>query len=49
MHPIYREYLLENAKEYIRQGCLAIENGYIHLTRRGINISNTIMSDLMFV
>lgn len=45
----YRNYLLTSAKEYISRGLLAKEGNQLHLTRKGILISNTIMSDLMWV
>lgn len=41
------DYLLENAASYIDRGLLAVTDGHLHLTREGILISNTIMSDLM--
>ena len=45
----YREYLLKNASEYIKQGLLRMDNNHLILTPQGIHISNTIMSDLMMV
>ena len=45
----HRNFLLENAKDYIRRGLLVHEDNHIHLSREGINISNEIMSDLMDV
>lgn len=45
----YKEYLLQNAEDYIRRGMLILRDGHISLSREGINISNMIMSDLMYV
>ena len=45
----YRSFLLDNAKEYIDRGLLILDGNRLHLSRKGINISNTIMSDLMDV
>lgn len=45
----HRTFLLDNAKPYVDSGLLAIDEGHLHLTREGINVSNRIMSDLMDV
>ena len=45
----HRDFLLENAKQYVDRGFLALEDGHLRLTREGINVSNSIMSDLMDV
>ncbi len=45
----HRAFLLDNAKAYVARGLMSMENGHLHLTREGINISNRIMSDLMDV
>lgn len=45
----HRGYLLSNAKDYIERKLLRIDGHHLSLTRQGINISNTIMSDLMDV
>lgn len=45
----HRAFLLDNARSYVDSGLLAVENGHLHLTREGINVSNRIMSDLMDV
>lgn len=47
LSPADHDYLLENAAPYVRRGLLAVTDGHLHLTRAGILISNTIMSDLM--
>lgn len=44
-----KEYLLDCASDYMVRGLLAVDGSHIHLTRKGINISNQIMSDLMWV
>ncbi|MCI6161166.1 MAG: radical SAM family heme chaperone HemW [Prevotellaceae bacterium] len=43
----YKRYLIDSAGQYIKSGMLAISNGRLFLTRRGLFISDTIMSDLM--
>ena len=45
----HRDFLLRNAKSYIDRQLLRIDGHHLSLTRQGINISNTIMSDLMDV
>lgn len=46
----YSEELLKNARQQIYRGCLEITSeGCIRLTRKGIFISDTIMSDLMII
>ena len=40
---------MDNAKDYIQRGLMAVNDHHLHLTREGINISNRIMSDLMDV
>ena len=47
--PPYRSYLLTQAQPYLDKQMLAITGHHIHLTRQGILLSNTIMSDLMHV
>lgn len=43
----YREYILANAKTYINDGEMKIEDYRLSLTMKGIFISDLIMSDLM--
>ncbi len=43
------DFCLKNARPYLTQGTLTIENGSLHLTREGIFISDGIMSDLLWV
>lgn len=45
----YKKHLLQNAEEYISRGLLVLHDNHLSLSRGGINISNTIMSDLMYV
>lgn len=47
--PRYKNYLLEAGKDYISRGLLVLEDNGLRLSMAGINISNTIMSDLMWV
>ena len=44
-----RKYLLQSASKYLNEGLLCYEQGRLHLTRQGIYLSDTIMSDLMWV
>lgn len=44
-----KDYCLRNAKVYLKNGQLEIQNEYLRLTRSGIFISDSIMSDLMYV
>ena len=43
----YKNTLLENAAQHVRNGLLASDGKYLRLTRDGIFISDMIMSDLM--
>ena len=45
----YATYLLDGAEPYIARGLMQRLGAYLRLTRRGIYISDTIMSDLMMV
>lgn len=45
----HRAFLLRNASGYIDRQLLRIDGHHLSLTRQGINISSTIMSDLMYV
>lgn len=44
-----RDYCLSNANVYLKNGQLDIQNECLRLTRSGIFISDSIMSDLMYV
>ena len=45
----YRTYLMRLAKPLQQQGLLIEDNGWLHLTRDGIYVSDSVMSDLMKV
>lgn len=45
----YQSYLMSHARPHLEQGVLALTDGRLHLTRAGIAISNSIMSDLIYV
>jgi oxygen-independent coproporphyrinogen-3 oxidase len=45
----YKSYLIRNAQRHIENQLLAIDDGRLHLTRKGIFVSDDIMSDLIFV
>jgi oxygen-independent coproporphyrinogen-3 oxidase len=45
----YKSYLTRNAQRHIENQSLAIDDGRLHLTRKGIFVSDDIMSDLIFV
>ena len=45
----HRQYCLENAKRFIDDGLLKIDDDKLHLTRRGLFVSDMIMSELMMV
>lgn len=49
LSPEMKAFLLKNAEPHIAQNYLTIEKEHLRLTRAGINISNSIMSDLMAV
>ena len=43
------DYLLKNAKKHIDSGKLTTEGAQLRLTRKGIFVSDSVMSDLMYV
>lgn len=45
----YRDYLLRNAQKNVALGLLAIEDDHIHLTRKGLYVSDIVMEELMKV
>ena len=45
----YREALLSTARRYVDGGLLTVGSGRLRLTRRGINVSDMVMSGLMIV
>ena len=49
LHERYRQYCLKNAKRFIDDGLLAIDSQRLHLTRKGLFVSDMVMSELMLV
>lgn len=45
----HREYLLRSARRYVEGGLLQVVDNHIRLTRRGLFVSDMVMSDLMLV
>lgn len=45
----YRDFALNAAKRYIENGLLEIADGHLRLTRKGLFVSDTVMSDLVKV
>lgn len=45
----HADYLLTQARKYIEQGLLLLTDDHLRLTRRGLFVSDMIMSDLMWV
>ena len=45
----YLDYLLRMSQRWIHNDCLALKNNRIHLTYKGVVISDTIMSDLIML
>ena len=45
----HRHYLLDNARPHIKRGVLRIDANRLHLTRKGIFVSDNIMSDLIMI
>lgn len=43
----WRKRLLDNATDHLRRGLLHIDNNHIHLTREGLFVSDSVMSDLI--
>lgn len=49
MEKEYKDYLLENARLSLEQNLLRIDDNHIHLTRKGLFVSDDVMSDLIWV
>ena len=49
LEPKYRDYLMKNAQQSLRNGLLSIDNDQIHLTRQGLFVSDDVMSDLIYL
>lgn len=47
LSPRYSEYILSSAKKNIENGNLLLEGDYLHLTRKGLYISDNVMVDLI--
>lgn len=45
---LYKEYCLHNAQQHLKAGLLSLTGDTLRLTRRGLFISNEVMSDLMW-
>lgn len=45
----YQSYLLRQAQKHINRGLLVVSDGRIALTRKGLFVSDSIMSDLVYV
>ena len=45
----YRDYCIKNARRYLDDGLLELTTQHLHLTRRGLFVSDMVMSDLMMV
>ena len=45
----YQDYLLKQAKNHLKYGLLTFKDDSIALTKKGLFVSDSVMSDLMFV
>lgn len=45
----YQDYLLKQAKNHLKYGLLTLKDDSIALTKKGLFVSDSVMSDLMFV
>jgi len=45
----HRDYCIKNARRYVDDGLLLIDNSYLRLTRKGLFVSDMVMSELMLV
>ena len=45
----YRDYCIKNARRYLDDGLLELTTQHLHLTRRGLFVSDMVMSDLMMI
>ena len=45
----YRDYCMKNARRYLDNGLLELTTQHLHLTRRGLFVSDMVMSDLMMI
>lgn len=44
----YKDYFMQNLRRHIENGVVEQENGIVRLTRKGLFVSNDVMSDLMW-
>ena len=44
---MHKDYLMDNARQYIDRKLMEVKDNKLRLTRSGLFISDTIMSDLM--
>lgn len=47
--PQFKDFLMYNAQPLIDRGMLAVEGKRLHLTRKGLFLSDDVMSDLIFI
>ena len=45
----YRDYCMKNARRYLDDGLLELTTQHLHLTRRGLFVSDMVMSDLIMI
>ena len=45
----YRDYCIKNARRYLDDGLLELTTQHLHLTRRGLFVSDMVMSDLIMI
>ena len=45
----FHDYLIQNARKGLDRHLLAITDGRLHLTRKGLFVSDDVMSDLIYV
>ena len=45
----YRDYCIKNARRYLDNGLLELTTQHLHLTRRGLFVSDMVMSDLIMI
>ena len=48
LKPDFRDYILRQAEPHLQASRMTVEKGRLHLTRRGLFISDDIMSDLIY-
>lgn len=43
----FYDYMMSSAKKLVSEGLLAVDNGHLHLTRKGLYVSDDIMAELI--